>query len=259
MNEHGEMKSARLAPLQSVGAVELRSTTPLYQQIFEVLRDKIYGGEYEIDSFLPSEQEIAEFFRVSRITAKRALDEMANAGLAVRLHGRGTRVCITPRRTRVHGDVSSLVHSLHAKGPAVVRVLEFEYRAAPVDVAERLQLSPGDEIQYAVRVWSASDGPFSHLTTFVPALLGRHWSRSDLEARPLVSLLEESGIKIRGAEESITATLADGPLAAALSVQHGSALLKIMRTVYGEGNKPVEYVISHYPPERYRYSVTLER
>src|SRR5258708_2858375 len=115
MNEHGEMKSARLAPLLSVGAVELRSTTPLYQQIFEVLRDKIYGGEYEIDSFLPSEQEIAEFFRVSRITAKRALDEMANAGLAVRLHGRGTRVCITPRRTRVHGDVSSLVHSLHAK------------------------------------------------------------------------------------------------------------------------------------------------
>ena len=240
-------------------AIDPSSPTPLYHQIFVVLRDKIYRGEYELDTFLPGEQEVATLFGVSRITAKRALDDIAAAGLAVREQGRGTRVCIRPHGTSVRGSVDGLVHSLHAKGNSTVRLLDFEYVAASRVVAEKLRITPGDEVQRATRIWYADAGPFNHLSTFVPATIGRRWRREDLESKPLVSLLEDSGVKIGRAEESITATLADEVTAPALEVDVGSALLKITRTVFGENGQAVEYVVALYPPDRYQYTVSLGR
>jgi GntR family transcriptional regulator len=113
-----------------------------------------------------------------------------------------------------------------------VRLLDFEYVAAPQAVAEKLRIAPGDEVQRATRVWYAEAGPFNHLSTFVPATLGRRWRREDLENKTLVALLEDSGVKISRAEENITATLADEVTAPPLEVEVGSALLKITRTVF---------------------------
>jgi GntR family transcriptional regulator len=238
-------------------AIDPTSPTPLYHQIFVILRDRIYGGEYKVDSYLPGEQELAGLFGVSRITAKRALDEIAAAGLAVREQGRGTRVCITPQSISVRGSVEGLVHSLHAKGTSLVRLLEFEYVPAPPVVAEKLGIAPGDEVQRATRVWHGDAGPFNHLTTYVPAVLGRRWQREDLEKKALVSLLEESGVTISRVEETITATLADEATAASLEVAQNSALLKITRTVFGHAGQAVEYLVALYPPDRYHYTVTL--
>jgi GntR family transcriptional regulator len=255
-------KSARMTPLvqeDRPSEIDSSSPTPLYHQIFTILRDKIYRGEYERDSFLPGEQEIAAFFGVSRITAKRALDEIAAAGLAVREQGRGTRVCITPRGNAVRGNVDGLLHSLHAKGAAAVQLLDFAYVAAPDEVTERLALSAGDEVQRATRIWRSDAGPFNYLTTFVPATIGRRWNREELERKTLISLLEESGTRIDRAEERITATLADETTAAILEVRSGSALLKVIRTLYDQRQRPVEYLVALYPPERYHYTVTLGR
>ena len=255
-------KSSRMRPLIDAGAdrgADPALPTPLYHQIFTVLRDKIYRGEYALGSFLPGEQEIAGFFGVSRITAKRALDEIAAAGLAVREQGRGTRVCIAPRGTSVRGSVEGLLHSLHAKGSSSVRLLDFAYVPAPDDVAERLAIAAGAEVQRAIRIWHGEAGPFNFLTTFVPGEVGRRWTREDLERKTLISLLEESGVRVERAEERVSATLADDATARALEVQSGSALLKVMRTLYDQQGRPVEYLMALYPPERYQYSVTLGR
>ena len=163
--------------------VDPASPTPLYHQIFSLLRDGIYDGRSPGGSYLPSEQELSSEFNVSRITAKRALDELANEGLVVREQGRGTRVCINTHSTSVRGSVKGLVHSLHANGRGSVQLLDFDYVAAAEDVAARLGLNVGDEVQRAIRVWQGEDGPFSHLTTFVPGHLGRAWTRDDLMRR----------------------------------------------------------------------------
>src|SRR5690242_760353 len=116
--------------------------TPPYHQMFVLLREQIYSGQYPAGSFLPSEPELSVRFNVSRITAKRTLDELAAAGLAVREQGRGTRVAVTPHSTSVRGNVVGLVHSLHANGRGNVKLLEFGYSAAPKDVAAALGMKP---------------------------------------------------------------------------------------------------------------------
>ena len=241
----------------SLAGIDTNSPAPLYHQIFSLLRDRIYEGEYPEGSFLPGEQELSAHFGVSRITAKRALDEIAVAGLAVREQGRGTRVCIAPRSTSVRGSVEGLVHSLHANGRGSVQLLEFDYRPAPDDIAGKLGIASGEEVQRAVRIWHGKEGPFSHLTTFIPAAIGRRWIRADLEKKPLISLLQNSGVEISRADERVTAVLADAVVAARLEVEPGAPLLKITRTVFDKNNRSVEHLVALYPPDRYQYSVSL--
>lgn len=168
-------------------------------------------------------------------------------------------MCITPRGTAVRGNVDGLLHSLHAKGVSAVKLLDFAYIIAPEEVVERLALSPGDDVQRATRIWRSEAGPFNYLTTFVPTTIGRRWKREELERKTLISLLEESGMRIDRAEERVTATLADETTAPILEVSQGSALLKVMRTLYEQHARPIEYLVALYPPERYQYTDTLGR
>src|SRR3546814_14873050 len=72
--------------------VDRLQPVPLYHQIFLQLRGEIATGERAVGSRLPTEQELSESFVVSRITARRSLDELAQAGLVarnLRENGRG--------------------------------------------------------------------------------------------------------------------------------------------------------------------------
>ncbi|RME67622.1 MAG: GntR family transcriptional regulator, partial [Alphaproteobacteria bacterium] len=84
-------KTAQVEPLPSE-AIDSALPTPLYHQIYVLMREKIISGVYHDGSLIPSEHELEKMFGVSRITAKRALDELASEGLVTRRRGRGTTV-----------------------------------------------------------------------------------------------------------------------------------------------------------------------
>lgn len=64
--------------------------TSLYAAIYEQLVSDIKAGKYDNGVRLPTEMELTQRYFVSRITAKRALNNLAEAGLVVRIPGRGT-------------------------------------------------------------------------------------------------------------------------------------------------------------------------
>ncbi len=253
MTRRTDSKLTTFAPSWST---ELRA--PLYHQLFLILRNKIVSGEYADGSFLPSEAELSSLFGVSRITTKRALNEIAEAGFAVRQRGRGTRVLYKGGGTIVSGSMQGLRDSLRANARAAANVIEFGIVPASTQVAAALKLSHGAQVHHAVRVFSdQSRLPYSHLTTFVPARIGAAWTRADLERFSLVALIERSGATIESAEQIITATLADAASAVALEVSFASPLLQVVRTVFAPSGVPVEYLIALYPPGRYQYIMTL--
>jgi GntR family transcriptional regulator len=237
--------------------VDTDSPIPLYHQIFDLLREAISEGGFGDQSILPSEHELSRQFGVSRITAKRSLDELAAAGLVIREQGRGTRVNPTPARIVVRGGIASLVQSLHANGRHSVKLIDFGYVSVPADIAEVLNLEEGAMVQRAIRVWNGPQGPFSHLTTFVPEKLGRSWTKADLQKVPMISLLETKN-RIGKSQEQITATAADRAIASRLSVKRGSPLLTITRTIFNTDGVPVEHIVASYPPDRYQYLISLE-
>ncbi|MBL8551300.1 MAG: GntR family transcriptional regulator [Hyphomonadaceae bacterium] len=258
-------------PQQPV-VLSTQNRAPLYHQIYLILRAKILDGEYGPQDFLPGERDLEAHFGVSRITAVRALNELASEGLVVRERGRGTRVQFVsrgivargPTRTAenapvMRGSSREVFDALYHRGSAAVTVYDFNYVTAPEDVAEALQLKEGDLVQHAVRVWRFDGAPFNHIITYVPQDLGQLWSKRELQTVPLGTLFERNGVNITVVQEQVTATLADMVISQRLEVAAGSPILKIRRIAFNESGRPVEYLIGCYAPDRYQYEVTLPR
>jgi GntR family transcriptional regulator len=244
----------------AAAAVDDRLPTPLYHQIYLVLRGKIADGEFAFGDVLPSEDETARTYGVSRITAKRALNELAEDGFVVRERGRGTRVTHRAPARPVQANVEGLLENLLAMGlETEVELIDFGYVTPGEDVRRALGCGADESVQRAVRVRRLEGEPFSHLTTFVPGDIGRTYGRDDLASTPLLTLLERGGVQVGRAEQTISATLADATVARLLGVDLSAPLLRISRTVYDQQNRPVEYITGLYRPDRYQYRMELSR
>lgn len=233
---------------------------PLYHQLFVILRARIYAGELSPGDLVPSEQDLCTRFGVSRITAKRALNELANAGLVVRERGRGTRVVSHPPPPAVTSSIEGWLENISLMGISTeARVLEFGYLPANEDIANALAIEQGDEVQRAVRVRILNGEPMSYLVTYVPSDIGHQYDREDLDARPLLQLLERAGVQVASARQTISATIADPEVAAALSTHAGTPLIEVRRIVRDASERPVEYIRVLYRPDLYRFEMSMQR
>jgi GntR family transcriptional regulator len=233
---------------------------PLYQQIVVNLSGRITGGEWAPGALLPGEHELAGSFGVSRITAKRALDELADAGLVRRERGRGTRVLSRPGPVAMHASVDGWLETMgRMQRDTAARVLQFGYVAAPEPVAAALGLLPGAEVQRSVRVRSLAEGPLSYLVCYLPAGIGRTFAETDLERTGMLQLLERAGARPASARQQIGATLAAPDVAQALGIHAGAALLEVRRVVEDAEGRPVQYLRALYRPELYRIEMAMTR
>ena len=157
-------------------------------------------------------------------------------------------------------DFSDVLANLVAMGrETAVRLLAFDYREPPAAIARALKLDAGEKTQFSVRVRLIDGQPFSHLTTHVPERIGVTYTEADLAARPLLSLLERSGVQIERATQEVTAVLASPEVAAALDVEVGSALLGTTRTVFAADGSGVEHLSALYRPDRYALHMEMVR
>lgn len=233
---------------------------PLYHQLFLILRNRIYGGGLSAGDLVPGEQELCLEFGISRITAKRALNELADAGLVVRQRGRGTRVVKLAPTQAVTASIEGWLENVSLMGIATrAHVLEFDYRPAGEDIAAALEVEPGAQVQRAVRVRSLDGAPMSYLVTYVPHDVGMAFQRADLDRTPLLSLLERAGIEVASARQTVSATLADAEVAAALSILAGAPLIEVRRVVRDAADRPVEYIRVLYRPDLYHFEMSMQR
>jgi len=238
---------------------------PKYHQIYLVLREQLHEGRFA--EGLPGELALMAQFNVARVTVRRALEQLASEGLIARNPGRRTRALAPPvagdgpegksmERANLRGLLENLVTmGLHTS----VKVIEVATITASTQVAQALQLDLGDPVQKAVRVRSTKEGPLSHITTYVPDSIARRFGRRELSKKPILVLLEESGVKVGRAHQTISARLADNVLAQHLDVSVGSALLAVRRLIYDEDERPVQWLHGLYRPDRYTYEMQLSR
>ena len=234
--------------------------TPLYHQIYVLIREKIYSGSYANGSLIPTENELEKMFDVSRITVKRALDELASEGLVTRQRGKGTTITFNNPVSSSPTNMDGLLEDLATIAKETkVKVLEFDYVKASPQATDALKLTAASIVQKAVRVRYKNATPFSYVITYLPEEIGRSFSYDELENEPILALIERSGKNISRARQTVTATLADGTTGPALSVSIGSPLLKVSRIVYDYDDKPVEYITIYYRPDHYQLNLELSR
>lgn len=240
------------------GAVDRMQAAPLYHQIFLQLREEITSGERPLGSRMPTEQELVEQFSVSRITARRALDELAEQGLVERKRRVGTTVVFTPPVAPIEGSMDRALEGLLNFGRSTqVKLLELETIPAAPPVAEALAIPVGSPVVRVVRVRGLEGRALGHFISFIPEALGVKLTRTSLRSTPVLSLIEEAGIQIGAATQTISATLADAALSSALEVDIGSPILRVSRTVFDVDHRPVQHLLAQFRPDRYQIKLDL--
>lgn len=231
---------------------------PHYHRIFLQLRERILRGDYLPGEKVPGEAELAALFGVSRITTKRALNELEDAGFVLREQGRGTIVAkLGPGSPSLDGTLESLEASNRMIGRSDVRLLDFSMVTPPPAVARALGVDHGEDVHRITRLRLVDGQPFCHVTAYVPPFIGETMSAEDLTAHMLVELIERAGVVVERAEQSVSATLADAETAALLGVVDGAPLLRVSRTVFAAGDVAVEHFTALFRPDLYHISMSL--
>lgn len=230
------------------------------RHVYLLLRDRIMSGTLGFGARLPNEVELAGSHKVSRVTVRRALAELQREHLIERRRSAGTRVIYRPSPAPITGDIAGVLANIAEMGRrTTVELLSFEYVAAAGPVAEALGAGARDLLQRSVRVRSIDGLPFSHLTTHVPEAIGATFDERDLARRPLLELLERSGVKVERATQRISAVLATPDVAEALGLKTGLPLIALVRVVYDSRGRGVEHLQALYRPDRYSFEIDLVR
>ena len=230
------------------------------KQVYLILRDRILSGVFGFDARLPTENELADYYGVSRVTVRRALGELQRERLIERRRSVGTRVIYRPTPAPMTADIAGVLANLADMGRrTAVKLLSFDYVPAAGPVAQALGVGPDQMLQRSVRVRAVDHVPFSYLTTHVPESIAVTFSKQELASRPLLELLERAGVKVERARQRISAGLATPDVAEALEVRAGSPLIELVRVVSDQSGRAVEHLHALYRPDRYAFEMDLVR
>ena len=238
--------------------VSHHSNSPLYQQIYQLLRNKILGGYWRPNEMLPSEAELTEQYQVSRATVRQALDELANDGLIYRKQGRGTFVS-PPTVEQGLVRIVSFTDDMQQRGlmPGT-KLISAGHVPATETLAHQLQIEVGEPLARIERLRLADNEPMSVEISFLvqrycPGILSRDYTTHSLRRM----LEEKYSIRIASARQTIRAISATEKLAEILTTENGAALLYIERLSLSEFDVPVEYLRLYHRGDRYTLHTDL--
>lgn len=232
---------------------------PLYYQLERHLAERIRGGEFKAGDLLPSEDRLCAEYRVSRITVRRALTALTGEGLIERRRGVGTFVAEPDRHVRKTQLVGSLDDVLSYSDDYWARLLSRTTVKPEAHVAATLALPPEGRATRIEALLYCPSEPFAYMQLFFPLAVGALIDDAEISERtPVLRLLERKlGERFTEAEETVEAAAADRVVAAHLTLRPRTPILRVVRTYYASGRRPIETAVVSYHPERHRHTVRL--
>lgn len=225
----------------------------MYFRIQQTILEQIQNGTLKPGQQLPTEAELAQQYQVSRITAKRALDELVRLGRAYRQQGRGTFVAQT--HIRNISGFGSFSEDMKSRGMAPSsRVLQFQVVEPDEDIRQRLQLEPGEKVYLLKRLRLADGMPVAVETAYLPYRMFPGLSGEDLNTRSLYSILKEKyQIIPTWADAEMEALLPTKEQAALLNLDPSRPVLSARRVTYSVNYDVIECVHSVYRGDRFSF------
>ncbi len=241
--------------------VEINKTEgiPPYVRIRETLREQITCGDLKRGEQLPSEQDLATRFKVSRMTARKGIEELIDEGLLYRRHGVGTFVAF-PHLERDHTRLINSFDPAESKDKHTRPVLlSLKTMPASQKVARALDIETGERVFRIKILGYAHNLPLTLHEAHVPYNLFSKVIDEKLDVQKLWTLFEQCGYKVKRAVEHIEAREATKELAKLMEIRDGAPILYKERTIYASDGTPVEFTYCYNRGDIYSLTTSLER
>jgi len=232
---------------------------PKYFILKKKLIEKIDQEEFKVDEAIPSERELIEMYNVSRITVRKAIDELVNEGYLYKVQGKGTYVK-TDLYSQDLFSITSCTQDVINLGMTTSRKVVTS-EVIPVDKkrSHNLELTENDKVFCLKRVYYADTETINLTTTYLPYKLFPGIEKFDFSRESLYDVLEKKyGVKITKAKRNIEAILAQDETAEFLEVPAGIPILLFSCITYGVVNGkevPIENFKCCYRSDKFKFYI----
>lgn len=227
--------------------------TVRYHEIAGELRERLEAGEFPAGSVLPSEAELASTYGASRVTVRKALDELRDAGLIDARQGYGWFAAGDPLRQRL-ARLGTIEAQLAASGIRPERRIE-SFRRMEARGRVREVLGAGRVLE-VVRLTLADGAPFARVTVWCPVPLAEGLSRDELAEHTFHDLL---AVPLGRAVQTIGADAASPADAERFAIPTGSPVLRCERITSDTSGQPILLAVHVFPAHRTEFVVDLPR
>ena len=222
---------------------------PRYQQLKDLIIDRIASGELQPGDRVPSEHELVESTNVSRMTANRALRELHDEGYVDRIAGRGTFV--SDLRAQSHlVAVQSIADEIEGRGHRhSSEVVRKSRQHARGDIARALHVAQGTDVFHLLLVHFENDTPVQAEDRHVLANFAPDCLEQDFCAVTPSTYLT-SIAPLQEAEQVVRAAMPNAAIRGYLEMPDAEPALVVLRRTWSEG-RPVTFGRFHHPGSRY--------
>jgi GntR family phosphonate transport system transcriptional regulator len=235
----------------SLFAINRHNGEAVYSQVARFLMGEI-GNLYRLGEYLPSESDLAERFGVNRHTVRRAIEELIQAGVVERSHGKGTRV-LEATMDYALGERTRFTEQLEAEGMfASTRILRKLKIPAYGGVAKRLQLNEGDKVIWLETLRLVDDRPYCLISHFLPEAFFPDVLDAYVGGSLHAYIQTHYQFNLRRAESLVTATTPLGDDARLLNMPQHQAVLRV-KSVNVDAARPeipLEYALTRFRADR---------
>lgn len=231
----------------------MRQSVLKHVRVRDYLRSLV-THELAVGDAIPSERLLCERFGVSRMTVRQAVDALVVEGLLEREQGRGTYVA--PIKMDLEVRLASFGEEMRRRGmEPSSKVLVTEQVAASPDIADALDLLPGEQVFHLHRVRYADGEPMAIEQAWLPCRLTPGLFE-DGAPESIYGELRRRGLEPDWGEDTVAATEVDAQDADLLGLRPGNAVLRLTRRTFA-GETACVYSRSSYRGDRYVLWVPL--
>jgi GntR family transcriptional regulator len=229
---------------------------PQHRRIEQVLRERITA--MQPGDRLPSDAELVAEFGVSRMTARNAMQRLAEEGLVTRQPGRGSFVG-SPGAHRRTDRLMTFSSEMARRGRVPSsRLLTRGIRPSSHPEAAALGLTRSEPVVEVRRLRLADGQPMALETAILIVDCAAAVLRADLETGSLHTAISSAGLTLRNGTGTVGAGAATAEDARLLDIRRGDPLLIERRVIVDDTGRRIESTESRYPADRYALDVSFE-
>lgn len=242
---------------------KMQERVPKYYLVKQNMIDKIDNEDFPMDIPIPSERELMELYQVSRITIRRAVDELVNEGYLYKIQGKGTYVKNDEKGSNLIAITSCTEDVIRLGMVPSKELVVNETVKADAKRAKLLEITSDDNVYRIGRILYANQEPLNYTLTYLPEKLFPNLEQYSLEEESLYKILQEKyGVKITKARRTMEAILAQDYIAEYLDVKEGSPIMLFRCITYGIVNGkevPIESFKCYYRTDKFKFYIDQVR
>ncbi len=227
---------------------------PLYVQLKESIRSSILNGVLKYGDKIPTEIELSEIHKISRITVRKAILELVEEGYLIKKQGKGTFVS-KPKIERKIVHFLSFSEACKANGlKASSKVIKKEIIPPTPKDKEKLQLDDDDAMIYIQRVRYGGESPVMLENNYFSYKKYHFLLNENLDESLYRTLEEKHDIKpAHSGELSLEIVRATEDQTELLKVATGEPLFYMDTVIYDEREHPVHIGKQYIIGEGYKF------